>query len=259
MRPFPENVGREVRTAVAGSGVRAAVSDVSAVNAFFSVDMRETGSGWLPLRELWEHPGYLEERVSEVRTRLASRAGVAVSRVERRVAASIMYQGLASRLLSPTVGAALCHGVALDPGALRWRPEGGMLPLALVGEPPASDTFHTPRVDSLAELIHQRVVQGTLAPIATALRSQVKVAPRLLWGNAASSLAGTVQALARDRPWVTDDAVVLTELLLGREPFTGLGEFDRSGEQHAFVRATCCLYYRIPGCGMCGDCALLRR
>lgn len=244
---------------MADSGLRTAVSDVSTVNAFFSVDLRETESGWSPLRELWEHPDYLEERVSEVRTRLASRAGVATSRVERRVAASIMYQGLASRLLSPTVGAALCHRLVLDPGALRWRPEAGMLPLALVGEPSASATLRVPRVDSLTEVIHQRVVRGTLAPIATALRSRVKVAPRLLWGNAVSSLAGTMQALTWDRPWVTDDAVVLADLLLGREPFAGLGEFIRSGEQRTFVRATCCLYYRIPGCGMCGDCALARR
>ncbi|WP_372507037.1 (2Fe-2S)-binding protein [Actinomadura madurae] len=37
----------------------------------------------------------------------------------------------------------------------------------------------------------------------------------------------------------------------GRSPVRGV----RGG---GFVRNNCCLYYRVPGGGMCGDCGLAR-
>jgi ferric iron reductase protein FhuF len=38
-------------------------------------------------------------------------------------------------------------------------------------------------------------------------------------------------------------------------PLAGAGRFDVGGRY--FVRASCCLFYRIPNAGKCGDCVLL--
>lgn len=105
--------------------------------------------------------------------------------------------------------------------------------------------------------MHDRVIQGVLDPTGAAVRAQVKVALRLLWGNAASSLAGTVLQLAHGRPRHADAALDLGEALMRRSPLAGLGAFSRpDAGTPSFTRSTCCLYYRIPGCAKCGDCAL---
>jgi iron complex transport system ATP-binding protein len=79
-----------------------------------------------------------------------------------------------------------------------------------------------------------------------------------LWGNAASALGGTVRALARERPEHAADALALGNLLLGLGDLRGTGVFTEPAPGRLFfTRASCCLYYRIPGGGKCGDCVLL--
>jgi hypothetical protein len=43
--------------------------------------------------------------------------------------------------------------------------------------------------------------------------------------------------------------------LLATSELSGCGDFIGSG----FVRNSCCLMYRIPGAGLCGDCVLRTR
>ncbi|WP_307845510.1 (2Fe-2S)-binding protein [Planomonospora sp. ID67723] len=73
---------------------------------------------------------------------------------------------------------------------------------------------------------------------------------------AASALAGSIQALTRHRPQCTAAALALGSELMGIGRLRGQGTF---AARPFFVRRTCCLYYRVPGGGMCGDCVLRHR
>ncbi|CAM3862478.1 (2Fe-2S)-binding protein [Nocardiopsis rhodophaea] len=240
--------------------LRAVLSDIGTINPFFAVESDLAGEGWVPIDGLWRRPELLAAEIADVRRRLAGRAQVPEDQVEPRVAASILYQGLASRLLSPVIAAALCHDRVPDPAALHWSPaRTGPLVFALRDGPGLASPTAPARGRDGADLVSDRVITAVLAPIGEAIRAQVKVAPRLLWGNAASSLAGTVQQLAEARPGHAAAVMALATQLMNRPPLAGLGEFARPGATDArfFSRSTCCLYYRIPGCAKCGDCALL--
>ncbi|GLZ05305.1 hypothetical protein Acsp03_27710 [Actinomadura sp. NBRC 104412] len=177
----------------------------------------------------------------------AERLGTA----ERRVAASILFQGLASRLWSPTVTAAAL-GIVPDLSRLHWRWAPGA-PIALWLAEPTGRPVHDP-VEA-AELIHHEVVERHLRPLRDAMRAFARLADGLFWGNAASALAGTLRAGSL-RPGLAAPVRALVDELLTREPLAGTGTFNQGG----FVRRSCCLYYRVPPGGeMCGDCALLRR
>jgi hypothetical protein len=98
------------------------------------------------------------------------------------------------------------------------------------------------------------------APLVAAVRAQVPVAERLLWGNAASTVAAAKRLLVLQRPAAADRAADVAQAVLARGPFAGAGELlpphdpDRNW---SFRRRSCCLYYRVPGSeGLCDDCVL---
>ncbi|WP_218002053.1 ATP-binding cassette domain-containing protein [Microtetraspora malaysiensis] len=229
--------------------VSGAVADVSTVSGYFELGIGHIESGWRPLADLFTDPGVLEARIGETAERLNT--------TETRVAASILFQGIAARMWSPSLGAAIAHDllVDLDPGRVHWQAvTGGPLPLR------ATD-LHGWRVHDparIAERLHRTVVSGLLEPLAAAVQRNVKLAPGLLWGNAASALAGSVRTLARVRPELTGAAVALGRELLALSPLRDTGELAEPAPGHPFfVRRSCCLYYRLPGGGKCGDCALI--
>ena len=83
----------------------------------------------------------------------------------------------------------------------------------------------------------------------------------VLWGNVASSLSGAGRVLDPARPRSRPALLGLLGGLLAREPLAGTGrllrlEQDRPDTEWGFRRRSCCLYYRIPGGGTCGDCVL---
>ncbi len=226
-----------------------AIADVSQISGYFHLYTGDAPPGpWHPLRRLLTDADAFADRVAVTAERLGTG--------ERRVAASILHLGLASRLWSPVLGAVVVHGVLLDwtDDRLEWKDTpGGPLPLRLPA--PSGE----PVIDPVqaAEPLY-RAVSGLLEPLADLVLSQVKIAPRLLWGNAASALAGGVRALARDRPRHAADALALGEALLGLGHLRSTGHFTQPVPGRPFfTRTTCCLYYRIPGTGKCGDCALL--
>jgi len=45
--------------------------------------------------------------------------------------------------------------------------------------------------------------------------------------------------------------------LLDHGPLRTSGEWILHRHEVRFTRRSCCLYYRLPGAGMCADCALL--
>ncbi|MFD5268321.1 (2Fe-2S)-binding protein [Streptomyces sp. NPDC058335] len=172
---------------------------------------------------------------------------------EPRIAASIAQQGLAARLWSVALGCAVLYDRQPDlaPGLLRWDPHGSApddLWLTEVRARPAD-------VETLAAT----VLHGHLEPLAAALRARHRLAPGLLRGNAASALAGAARQLdgwarAHGRPDAAARTRALTAELLAHPLLAGTGTLTGT----AFRRRSCCLYHRVPGGGVCGDCCFAR-
>ncbi|SEF15593.1 Ferric iron reductase FhuF-like transporter [Streptomyces sp. Ag109_O5-10] len=174
---------------------------------------------------------------------------------EPRVAASIAHQALAARLWSVALGCAVRYGRLPDlgPGLLLWDP-GATAPddlrlTELRALPGGAGQA------ALADTVARVVVHGHLEPLGAALRDRYGIAAGLLWGNAGSALAGTTRELDR---WAranncADTAArtrALAEALFAHPLLSATG--TRTGP--AFRRRSCCLYYRVPGGGVCGDC-----
>jgi ferric iron reductase protein FhuF len=225
------------------------LAEVATISAYFEVGSGPLEPGWRPLTELITDPGPLSDRVAEVAERLGT--------TETRIAASIWFQGLAARLWSPVVGAAVTRELLLDlaPARSFWRPApSGPLPLRVVH--PAGWVIADP--DRTAGQLYRNVVTELLEPLVHTVQEVAKIAPGLLWGNAASALAGTVQAIARGRPELAARASALGRELLSKGVLEGSGELvEPAPGRLFFVRHSCCLYYRLPGGGMCGDCTLV--
>jgi hypothetical protein len=172
---------------------------------------------------------------------------------EARIAASVAHLGLAARLWSIALGCAARYGRLpdLDPRLLHWDPDAGApddLWLARVTDGPAD-----------AAALADAVLLGHLEPLAAALRARHRLAPGLLRGNAASALAGAARELDRrarteGRSETADRARTLAAELLRHPSLSGAGTLTGT----AFRRRSCCLYYRVPGGGVCGDCCFTR-
>lgn len=168
---------------------------------------------------------------------------------ESRIAVSVAHQGLAARLWSVALGTAALYGRLpdLDPGLLHWDPDAS-----------APDDLWLSEVRPLPVAAIDEVVRvGHLQPLAAALRSRAHISAGLLWGNAGSALAGAVRELdrwaqANGRAEVGDRARTLAAELFAHSDLSGT--LDPS----TLRRRSCCLYYRVPGGGLCGDCCFTR-
>ncbi|WP_282701718.1 (2Fe-2S)-binding protein [Streptomyces sp. CC219B] len=179
---------------------------------------------------------------------------------ESRVAASVAQQGLAARLWSVALGCAALYGTVPDlaPRLLRWDADGS-----------APDDLWLTEVRPADGDLADTVLHAHLVPLTALVHTRYRVAEGLLWGNAASALAGAARQLER---WAlahgrTETAVrtrTLTAGLLAHPllagTLTGTGRLTRTGTLTgtAFRRRSCCLYYRVPGGGVCGDCCFTR-
>ena len=179
---------------------------------------------------------------------------------ERRAAASLFYQGYAARLLSPQLGW-LASGdciPALPADQLTWRhPATEMIQLAL----PPGPGWRGPAEPLLDQLLVQSFT-AHLRPLAVAIRSRIRIAAGLLTGNAASALINGLRLLdpsARRRcPHVRTSFRRDWRPLAGRALADPLlrGSGTLTAGDPGFIRRSCCLYYRTPGGGLCGDCPL---
>ncbi|MFJ5546518.1 (2Fe-2S)-binding protein [Streptomyces sp. NPDC093225] len=204
-------------------------------------------SGLRPLTELYGER--LAPYVAEVARRMGTR--------DLRVAASTAHLGLASRLCSLALGSAALGGRVLDlpPDRLLWSlPPGESLQLWL----PEPALRHEPPPRALAAT----VLEANLGVLDPALRAGYGLSPQILRGNAASALVGALRVLmnrAPGSPYAPGGTV--GELLGDDGPLAGTAALfvhdDELGT--AFVRRSCCLYYRAPGGGLCGDCVLRTR
>jgi hypothetical protein len=227
----------------------AALDLAAEVGPFFVLDRWTADAGWRPLRELTD-PGVIAERVAAARELLAERSRVGVDEIEERATASIVFLGLAARLVSPAFASAVLADrvpcLLLD--ELWWQPVvGGPWPLArsAVEESPSGDLAHD---------LDARILRPIVAPLLDAFGRTFAVSPQVLWGNVASSLAGALTMLRTARPDRAEAATQLVGRLLERGTLAGTGDLDPAGP--SFVRRSCCLFYRVPGAGICGDCVL---
>ncbi|POX53082.1 ferric iron reductase [Streptomyces sp. Ru71] len=207
---------------------------------------------------------------------------------EPRVAASIAHQGLASRLWSVALGSAALYGTVLDldPRLLHWDPDAGAPDDLWLTEARPRDDLRPALADTAGErrlgedpappvataagephpwedpahpvpaALADAVLAAHLRPLGAALRARYRLAPGLLRGNAASALVGAAGQLGRwatahGRPEVAARARALTAALLAHPELAGAGTFTAA---RGFRRRSCCLYYRVPGGGVCGDC-----
>ncbi|CAM5704288.1 hypothetical protein SGRIM119S_06457 [Streptomyces griseorubiginosus] len=166
---------------------------------------------------------------------------------EPRIAASIAHLGLAARLWSAALGCAAVYGRIpdLSPGRLHWDPDGSA----------PEDLWLAPREpgESLqgdARTLADVVLHGHLEPLAAALRTAYRPASGLLWGNAASALVGAVRQLGPHGAGAR--ARALAAELLAHPLLEG------ALDPRTLRRRSCCLYYRLPGGGVCGDCCFTR-
>ncbi|QMU71012.1 (2Fe-2S)-binding protein [Streptacidiphilus sp. P02-A3a] len=235
---------------------------IVALGPFFAFETHDPGPApvepWRDLRELVTQPGTLAARVHGVRAQLAARAGLPVTAVEPRVAASVAHLGLVARLLSPALATAAILGVPLPLGldGLRWQPvPGGMFPLS-VPRRPVPDRAVAPA--ELAALLGELLLDGPVRELAAAVRP-FSVSGLILRGNAASALGGAVTVLAaspRTTPAQAGRARVIAARLLDHPSLRGAAEVDAAGR---FRRRSCCLIYRAApdgAGGFCGDCVL---
>lgn len=253
---------------------RADLAEVATVGGFFALrtdppPRPDPGPGaHVPLARVYEgEVAPLTDRIDRVAARLRA--------PERRVGASIAHLGLAARLWSIALGCAVLAGAVpdLDPRRLRWDPA--------LTTPDDLWLDGARTLPATARSVRETVQYGHLVPLAAALRGPagIRVAPRLLWGNAGSALAGAVGELvtwgrANGRPDVAERARALGAELFDHPDLRGSGETRATGRGHpaadvpaaggpgtgaepvptVFRRRSCCLYYRCPQGTLCGDC-----
>lgn len=233
--------------------VRAALADVGEFGPFFEVatnPAERADPTWRPMAELYADPEPLRARIAQVRRALDS---------DERVAASITFQGLAARVLSAPLAVAGLHGLLarLTGTSLHWRPSAtGPWPL-WAAEPRGRGLPAEPAAAAAA--LVALLVDEHLGPLVAAVRREVRISERVLWGNAASSVAAGKRLIGASRPAAADRVARLAAAVLDQGPFAGTGERLAPAAPDVswtFRRRSCCLYYRAPGGGTCGDCVL---
>ncbi|OBK09937.1 iron reductase [Mycobacterium asiaticum] len=208
------------------------LAEVASYGGFFALTVSGDPTGWHPVAGSYADgfAGLVEATVTRYRTEL-------------RVGASLVHLGHAARLWSPVLACVLAHGVIPDLTELQRADDNAQLRLPEpTGEP----------VAATAEVLYRVVVCEHMERLAAGLPADL--APGLLYGNIASALVGTSRMLLVARPELRAQITALTTELLGTGQLVGTGLL--TGADLGFRRNSCCLFYRVPGGGKCGDCAL---
>lgn len=214
--------------------IAADLAEISTYGGFFALTVGGDPAGWHPVTQSYA-TGCADLIEATIR-----RYGTA----DPRIGASLVHLGHAARLWSPVLACALAHGVIPDLTNLQRADDGARLRLP--------EPIGVPVESASPDLLYQVVVQEHLDRLAAGLR--VGLAPGLLYGNVASALVGTSRQLMLARPDLRVTIARATSALLDIGNLAGTGVITSANLD--FRRNSCCLYYRIPGGGTCGDCAL---
>jgi hypothetical protein len=146
---------------------------------------------------------------------------------------------------------------------LWWRPAGGGLwPLAAG---PAGGTGVGPLASDHelreAGVVLSEGVHDLTGPLAAVFGAAFRLSQHVLRGNVASALSGASGMLAAAFPGRAQAAGRLTAQVLAAGWLRGTGQYaqpDPAQPRWFLARRSCCLLYRVPGAGICGDCVLRR-
>jgi ABC-type cobalamin/Fe3+-siderophores transport system ATPase subunit len=216
-----------------------ALDELRKVSGYFAVSTGPLNDGWRPVGQLYDDTALLAEIVGRIKARM--------NVTEQRVAASTFFLGFAARLWSVGLGAVAGYRLLVDlpPERLLFREVEGQIELHL--EHPAAQ-----QRDDLPAALADLVLDTHLTPLGVALRRISPISERLLEGNSASALLGAARVFDRDRAttsgWQLARSICTDPRLSSAVSF---GDTD-------YRRNSCCLYYRTPHGGLCGDCALHR-
>lgn len=235
-----------------------AVAASARIGSFFTVPLAE-GDDWRPFAEFTGSREAVDDYILRTRGALAIMGRVSEDDVELRVAASSFHLNAVARLLSPMFGCAVLAEASPDMGPenLVWRPgpahaiEIGLR--ALAGGAELSDA-------ELVQRMHDGVIDGPVAALGEALAEATGLSRKVLWGNVASAVNGAFLVLRGQRPDDEDRAHELMRAIVEHGQLDGAGHFlPDEWDEDRFSRNNCCLFYRLPGAGMCGDCVLAER
>jgi len=251
--PWPDQGGPDLD---AGAALRAAAT----AGDFFDLTgpHRDPAAGWRPLRDLVDDAAAMAEVVAAGRRAMARIGAVPPSAVEPRAAASVLFLGLAARLVAAPIGAAVLGGAVplLTLDDVLWRPHDRGSPVLVAGPARAVPTDHP---EQAAMLIRRFTVDGAVRPLLESFRLACRISPRVLWGNVASAVGGAVQVLVSAAPDRAPTAVSIGRRLLDLGQLAGTTQpLPPDAGRWPPRRRSCCLLYRVPGAGICTDCVLSR-
>lgn len=190
---------------------------------------------------------------------LIDTTGAGRGTTDRQVAASLFVQAYAFRIAGVALAA-----YALDLDVPSVDPASTAI---LIGRHrPASIAFLDPVVRSAdPDRLAADLLGGHLASFIAAVRREITVGERLLWGNVAASCATAFRAVEGEAADGDDAARVRARsqaFTAAAAPwFHGLGQYvELSGPARNgwfWERTNCCLWYQASGGSMCDDCSLL--
>ena len=229
------------------------MDDVATLGGFFALATGPTEGAdpsWRPFPAFTGDA--LDQRVDQVAEQLGG--------APRRIAASLLSLSVSARVTALVLGAGALHRVVPRlHDRLRWRPwSGGPMPLCIERPEPAEG----PGAPADLAPAAARELDATLRPLLDAIGDRAAVSAQVTWGNVASSLGGALRMLLTQRPDSSSGALALAVGMLAQPPLVGLGEVVAEPAHPTgvgFARRTCCLFYRVPGGGTCGDCVLNAR
>ncbi len=225
------------RSSVAGAVAVALLAELAQVSSYFAVGTGPVDDGWRPVQQLYNDAALLDGIVGRVQASMGA--------AEQRVAASTFFFGFAARLWSIGLGALAGHRLLpdLDAEHLLFKEAEGRIRLHI--ERPVAW-----QGADLAPALADTVLAEHLAPLTAALRRLGPISDKLLRGNAASALLGAARVFDGDTTYGT--GWQLARSLCADERLSDTICFNEVG----YRRTSCCLYYRIAGGGLCGDCVL---
>jgi ferric iron reductase protein FhuF len=205
------------------------------------------GEGWIVCADLVADPDRLRREID------ATAAGRGTT--DPQVAASLYAQAYAFRVPSIAVAA---YAVGL--------PVPSVVPavtaVRIARHRPAELAILDPtcRPMSAAE-VARMVVDEHLAPFVAAVRATTRIGERLLWGNAAASIAAIFRAVQGVGPTGDPEVRVRARELFAAAPhLDGLGDYTCIEVPRAlgwyWDRTSCCLWYQTTSGAYCDDCSL---
>ncbi len=210
--------------------------------------------GLLPLATALE-AGHLATRFAATRSGLATGTGLPVEQVQHRTAVSAAQVGLVSRLWSIALASVALHEWV--PALTRdqvWIDASHRNPSPLaISDPEAG--LPVDGTTSAVTAIEELVVHGGVAAITDACQEHGSTSARVLVSNAASSLVAAARVIGSKVPHRAVHLDEVARSLLERPWLAAGGAYRDTAE---FKRTGCCLYYRLPGHGLCPDCVLVR-